>query len=114
MTAPAQHPAAHFLEARQFHAQFRATALEVAQLLRGMPTLLANVTRRELIKAQYHVEFPLPAHHAETVVQPLFEGKPGRARESLAGLSHTTDARGDKSPDIFAGVIEGEEEPFAV
>ena len=52
--------------------------------------------------------------HAETVAQPLLEGKLLRARKGLARLLDLRNARRGERADVLPPVVKGEEEPFPI
>src|SRR5258705_10115518 len=66
IAAPAQDPALHFGEAGQFHFQFRSPALQIAQYLRRMPFLFADVIGGAGVKADDDFKFAFAGMDAET------------------------------------------------
>src|SRR5437870_64477 len=79
-----------------------------------MPFLFANVVGGVFVETDDHVVFALAGLHAEAVTQTLLERELLGARKRLAGLLDLFDASRDERANVFAQVIVGKEEPFAV
>src|ERR1039457_4582714 len=98
--APAQDPALHFGEAGKLHPQFRAAALQLAQRLRRMPFLFADIIGGARRETDDHVKLAFAGGDAEAVAQPFFERKFLRALKGLARRLHGLDARRDERAEV--------------
>src|SRR5512135_1137248 len=79
-----------------------------------MPFLLPNIIGHSRGEPEHHLELALAGLHAKTLAQPPFQRESLPAGKSLARLPNGFNARWDKRTDVFAQMVVGEEEPFAV
>src|SRR5262245_61051266 len=89
VATPTQHPALDLREARKFQAQFHFAALQLAQDLRLVPFLFADVVSHGFAKSDDHVEAAFGRMNAEAVAQNLFQRKLFWARKRFVGWGDT-------------------------